>query len=239
MRMMRKSLALLAMVAAVGACSDDDNGDNGNGPSGTSFVRVVHASADAPNVDILLEDSSIATNVAFGSSTDYVAVPSGNRNLKIRATGGVDNILNDDFTLRADSSYTILVGNDAGDIETLKLVDDRDAPGAANIKLRLVHGAPSAGDVDVYVTAPGADITSIEPTLSSAAFGEASGYLELPAGDYQIRVTPVDSKTVVLDGGTLSLAAGEIQTVVALEADGGGEPFQAVPLGDEVEPAIP
>jgi hypothetical protein len=57
--MIRMSLALLGIAAAVGACSDDD----GSGPNGNSNVRVVHVSPDDPNVDILLEDSVVATDV--------------------------------------------------------------------------------------------------------------------------------------------------------------------------------
>lgn len=233
MRMTRMSFALLALVATVGACGDDDDGDDGNGPNGTAQARVVHASADAPNIDVLLEDSLVITDLAFGSASDYGELVSGSRNIKARATGGVDNIINRDITLRADSSHTVLLANDADDIETIVLVDNRTPPTAGNIKLRVVHAAPAAGDVDVYVTAPEADISAIEPTLSDVEFRDDSGYLEVPAGEYQVRVTIAGEKTVILDGGSLTLASGDIRTAVALEADGGGEPFQAIVLDDE------
>jgi hypothetical protein len=239
MRMTRMSFALLALVAAAGACSDDDEDNDNNGPNGTASVRVVHASADAPNIDILLEDSLVTEDLAFAEASDYADLVSGSRNIKVRATGGTDNILNRDVTLRADSSHTVLLANDADDIETIVLTDDRETPGPGNIKLRIVHAAPAAGDVDVYITAPDADISGIEPTLNDLEFRDDSGYLEVPAGSYQVRVTIANEKTVILDGGTVTLESGDIRTAVALEADGGGEPFQAILLSDEMATLSP
>ncbi len=74
-------------------------------------------------------------------------------------------------------------------IEPILLVDDNTPPTSGNVKVRIVHGAPSAPAVDVYVTAPGADLDTSTPTLTNVSFGVASGYLSVPAGSYQIRVT--------------------------------------------------
>jgi hypothetical protein len=224
------SIALLALVAAVGACSDDN--DDGNGPNGTSYVRVVHASADAPNVDVQVEDSTVLTNVPFAAASDYLEVPSGSRNIKVRGTGTTTNVINADVTLRDDSSYTVLAAGALASIAPIVLQDDRSAPAAGNVKVRLVHGAPAAGNVDIYVTAPGADISGIAATLSDIPFGAASDYLEVPAGDYRVRITPTGTKTVAIDSGTLTLASGQIRTGIALEAAGGGTPLQAIILDD-------
>lgn len=231
MRVTRMSIALLALVAAVGACSDDNDG---NGPNGTSYVRVVHASADAPNVDVQLEDSTVLTNVPFAAASDYLEAPSGRRNIKVRPTGTTTNVINADVTLRADSSYTVLAAGAVADIAPIVLQDDRSAPGAGNVKVRLVHGAPAAGNVDIYVTAPGTDIAGVGATLTNIPFGAASDYLEVPAGDYRVRITPTGTKTVAIDTGTLTLTAGMIRTGIALEADGGGAPLQAILLNDNV-----
>ena len=60
------------------------------------------------------------------------------------------------------------------------LEDDRTAPPAGNVKVRAVHGAPSAPAVDVYVTAPGADLQTATPALTNVPFGAASDYLAGP-----------------------------------------------------------
>ena len=54
------------------------------------------------------------------------------------------------------------------------LVDDLTDPAGGNIKVRLVHGAPNVGQVDIYVTAPGADINTATPALTAVPFKAAS-----------------------------------------------------------------
>jgi hypothetical protein len=118
----------------------------------------------------------------------------------------------------------------AADIEPLVLEDDNSAPAAGNVRVRAVHGAPSAPAVDIYITAPGADLSTETPTLSNVQFRGASDYIEAPAGDYQVRVTPAGTKTVVIDSGTLGLASGQVRTAVAVDAAGGGGPFDLLLL---------
>ena len=76
--------------------------------------------------------------------------------------------------------------------------------------------------------------TSISPLLALSRSGRhaASDYLEIPGGDYQLRVTPAGSKTAVIDSGTLSLAAGQVRTVIAVDSPGGGAPFDLLLLAD-------
>lgn len=229
MRMSRFSFALLALVAAASACSDDDDS---NGPSGTSYVRVVHASPDAPNVDVLVEDSLVLENVSYGTASDYLDVASGNRNVKVRATGTALNAINADVNLRRDSSYTVLAAGALADIAPIVLQDDLTLPGTGNVKLRLVHAAPTAGNVDIYVTAPDADLATTTATVANVPFGAGTAYLEVAAGQYRIRVTPTGTKTVAIDTGSLTLTSGTISTGVAVEAEGGGAPYGALLLSD-------
>ena len=62
--------------------------------------------------------------------------------------------------------------------------------------------------VDVYVTAPGANLAS-SAKLGSFSYKETLGPVEIPAGNYQIRVTASGSTTALYDSGTLSLKAGD------------------------------
>ena len=55
----------------------------------------------------------------------------------------------------------------------------------------------------------------------------------MPAGNYQVRITPTGTKTVAIDTGALTLAAGQIRTGIAVEAPGGGAPLTALLLADK------
>ena len=220
------ALALLATAVTVAACGDDDD------PDTTSRLRAVHLSPDAPNVDISVNGEQVATDVAYLEDTGYLTVPSGTTDIEVEAVGSNVAAIAASPDLDADTDYTVLAGNLLADIEPILLTDDNTAPTAGNVKVRVVHGAPSAPAVDVYVTAPGADIATATPTLSNVSFGVASGYLSVPAGSYQIRVTPAGTKDVVIDSGSVPLAAGIVRTVIATDAAGGGAPFGAIILDD-------
>ncbi len=112
------------------------------------------------------------------------------------------------------------------------LVDDNSAPAAGNVRVRAIHGAPSAPAVDIYVTAPGTDLETETPVLVNVEFGQVADYLEAPAGTYQVRVTPTGSKTAVIDSGPLTLASGQVRTAIAVDAAGGGGPFDLLLLED-------
>jgi hypothetical protein len=95
-----------------------------------------------------------------------------------------------------------------------------------------VHEAPHAGPVDVYVTEPGADLTLTPPVASNVAFGQVLPSVTTNAGTYQVRVTPTGTKDVVIDSGALTLESGQVRTVIAVEATGGGPPFDFLVLND-------
>jgi hypothetical protein len=220
---------LLAATAMTAACSDDD--DN-TGPEGESRVRVVHASPDAPDVDVLVDDAEVLGDVPYLAASDYLEVPPGQRNLKVNAAGTATTVIDADVTLTDGTDYTVIAAGPVSGIAPIVLQDDNSAPAAGNVKVRAIHGAPSAPAVDIYITAPGADIQAETPALTGVEFGDVADYIEAPAGDYQVRVTPTGTKTVVIDSGTLTLAGGQVRTAIAVDAAGGGAPFDLLLLPD-------
>ena len=220
---------LLAAGALTAACSDED--DN-TGPEGAARVRVVHASPDAPEVDVLLDDSEVLGDVPYLTASDYLDVPAGNLNLKVNAAGTATTVVDADLSLVDGTDYTVIASGLAEAIEPIVLQDDNSAPASGNARVRAIHGAPGAPTVDIYVTAPGADLETTIPLLANVEFGDVADYIEAPAGDYQVRVTPTGTKTVVIDSGTLTLSSGQVRTAIAVDAAGGGAPFDLLVLED-------
>jgi hypothetical protein len=220
---------LLAATALTAACDDDD--DN-TGPEGEARIRVVHASPDAPEVDVLLDDTEVLSDVPYLVASGYLETSAGDHNLKVNAAGTTTTVIDADATLADGTDYTVIASGLVAEIEPIILVDDNSAPAAGNVRVRAIHGAPSAPAVDVYVTAPDADLDAATPVLTNVAFGDVAPYLEVPAGDYQVRVTPAGTKIVVIDSGALTLASGQVRTAIAVDAPGGGAPFDLLVLAD-------
>ncbi len=204
----------------------------GCGDNGHAQVRVVHASPDAPNVDVLVDGKTVLTNVAYEAASNYLTISAGSRKIEVRATGTSQDVINATVNLSRNKYYTVLAVDKLASISPLLLTDDNTPPASGQITLRLVHASPTAGPVDIYVEAPGTDITGISPALTNVPFKAASDYLAVAAGSYEVYVTPTGSKTVALDSGSVALSAGQIRTAVALDAAGGGTPLTAVVLKD-------
>jgi hypothetical protein len=122
-------------------------------------------------------------------------------------------------SLLADESYTLaLIGrlNDSS-VAQMLIPNSIEPVGAGNFRVQAVNLAPGTPSYDVYMTTPGADLTASAP-LGGVAFREFLEPVEIPAGDYQIRVTDSGDPTmVVLDAGTLPFAEGFDLVLVLVE----------------------
>ncbi|MCH9693016.1 MAG: DUF4397 domain-containing protein [Gammaproteobacteria bacterium] len=198
-------------------------------------LRVFHTSPDAPTVDVVVNDNFAAPLVpglGFPDFAGYVQVPAADYNVKVTAAGNAGAIVIDaDLSLEATQAYDVLAIDNLASITALVLNDD-PRPVAAYSKVRIVHSSPTAQDVDIYVTAPGTDINTVNATLSDISFAASTGYLDLSGGDYDVTVTPAGTKTAAIGPATLTFADGSVQTVVARDAAGGGAPLNVIITSD-------
>lgn len=198
-------------------------------------LRVVHAVADAPAVDVVVNDgfaAPLVEGLAFPDVTAYVGVDPGAYNVKVTPADNAGAILIDaDLDLAAGSESTVLAVGSLATIQPLVLTDDNRSV-ATEAKVRLVHGAPVAGNVDIYVTAPGASLDAATPAITDFAFAETTGYLGLAPGSYDVTITASGSKTPAIGPLTVDLTAGGVYTAIAREAAGGGTPLDVILTDD-------
>jgi len=195
-------------------------------------LRVVHNSPGAPAVDIVVdlndtmvdEDLEIVTGLAYGQSAGYLspAVAATSYNVGVRVSpDGVDDVLNFNADLMAGMGYTVIANDTVANIMEWILVDDYRAV-ATEAKARLVHGAPSAGLVDIYVFNSADNLLPADAAganFESVAFGVETGFLSLPPGDYDIYITGENSTTPVISVTDLPLQAGGVYTAIARDPD--------------------
>jgi hypothetical protein len=226
--MKKIALLLISLAAVTGLLS----GCGGGGVAKTSQFRVVHASPDAPSVDVLASGETLLRNVPYAAISGYQTVAAGTTRVQVNGTGTTASAINAQVYLDPAQKRTIVAVGRLASIEPLVLVDDASAPSAGQIKLRLVHASPAAGNVDLYITAPATDITTVTPNFSNVAFKANTGYVQVPAGSYRVRITPAGSKTVAIDTGTVVLNSGDIRTGIAVGDPGVSRPLTALLLSD-------
>jgi hypothetical protein len=201
------AMAMLGLLAGPAAAADN------------AWVRVVHASPDAPNVDVWLDSSKVLTDVPFTAVSDYLEVASGDHNVQVVATGTTSPaVIDADVTLEAGKAYTIAAAGPLASIAPVVLTDDL-ATVEGKSKLRVFHASPSApASVDVAVTDG--------PTLiEGLAYPEATAYLTVDPGMYDLEIRAAGDSAAAL---TLSatLEGGKNYTAIAM--DGGDAGVQVI-----------
>jgi len=190
-------------------------------------VRVVHASPDAPAVDVLVNDGIAFENAPFKGITDYASLESDTYNVKVVPTGATEPVVIEaDLTLAEATDYTVVALNTLDNIEPLVLVDNNSQPAAGKAHVRFVHASPDAPAVDIAVADGG-------PVLfSNIAFKEVGDYLPVDAGTYDLEVRVAGTETVALEVPGLSLTEGTVYTVFAMGLAGGEPALTAIPSSD-------
>lgn len=202
----------------------------------TGRVRVLHASPDAPAVDVLVDGTKVIEGLPYKEYTEYLAVPAGSREIRVNVSGTTTTVLTATPMVAAGTDYTAIATGFAGGrqpaLNILWLTDNNTLPEGNQIKVRVVHAAASAPEVDVYVTTPFEPISNREPGLRGVPFRGVSPYITAPPQMYHARVTPTGTKTVAISSGRLPTWGLIIRTIVALDATGGGAPFEFLVLPD-------
>jgi hypothetical protein len=87
------TLGLTAAVEAATPLNAITSADDPAGNMGGARVRVVHASPDAPAVDILVNDGAAFENLSFEGISDFVEVPAGTYNVKVVPAGATTPVV--------------------------------------------------------------------------------------------------------------------------------------------------
>ncbi|AGN01394.1 hypothetical protein L593_07235 [Salinarchaeum sp. Harcht-Bsk1] len=168
----------------------DDEAAAAADPQQTTYLRVVHASPDAPAVDVLIENDTVLSNVSFGDVSDYLPGPAGTYNVTIAAAEDPDTVVFDDeVTLEARTVTTIAASGEISENGTAPFApvafnDNAWTPEDDMSALRVVHLSPDAPAVDI--TAGNGSVVIAD----DVEFGNASDYVTVPAGDYTAEIRP-------------------------------------------------
>jgi hypothetical protein len=188
--------------------------DNGDGKLFTdlspaaSLLKVVHASPDAPAVDLYLDGVLTGSNLTFPNNTGYLSIPAGTRALKVTVAGTMTTAISADLIFDAGKNYSVFAVNQVANIEALALQDDLTAPMAGKAHVRFVHLSSDAPAVDITTK----DGTVVFPNIS---FKKFTNFLPLNSGSYDLQVRLAGTSTVVLDLNGVRLDSGKIYTVFA------------------------
>ena len=189
-------------------------------------------------VDVAVNGIVALEGVTYKQFTDYLDFAAGDYTIDVYLAGlaeSSDPIITGSFSLEDGVSYTLFATGNAvtQNPVLLALVDTVDMPDADNLNLRVVHAAPFAADLDateVSIRTAGGDVVN---GLVGVPYGVDSGFFQVPAGSYDLKVASNDGSVNYIDPLPADLPAGADVTVFAV-GDGINQPLGiiAFPVGE-------
>jgi hypothetical protein len=250
-----KSIGLVAALAFVAvACSTKEAPGplDPTGPTGrVRFVNLINDPARIP-VNAILESLPFGVNLGYGATTPatlpspsnatYSAILTGARNLVLKKTADTTVIVGTlTLDITANTDYTVYATGGVGGapVTFFSVINTNPVPTASQVEVRIVNYSPASGPIDVFITAPNADLSAATPTVSSpGAPDPGTNYIVFAPGTYQVRAVPAGtapalrSTSVVLTINNVVFAGGTGRTIVIADRAAGGAPITGFVLTD-------
>jgi len=216
-------LAATAIVVA-GACQKDSSpiktssaGETNVSPPsdstaarGHSLVRLVNAVTSGGNVTVQFSDQPLFRDVKPGSVTDYREITNNLAAFSVRADGIADGfmIAEKERLLLNGNRYTVFLIADNVSQSTLRVVRDDVIPDSGKARLRVMHAAPGAPELDVSV------VGATEKLFAGVNFKSEAGYKDLTPGTVTLELRAKNRTKALLRLPAMALARGTATTVV-------------------------
>lgn len=183
-----------------------ERNDTCAGGNPSAFVRVVHLAPLAGDVDVYVDGTRVADDLAFDAVAagdgGWFELTPGTHTVEIVAAADQDNrrpILSESYNFAANTGTNVIALPRAGavPVQLLASQDQRlvTPPTATQASIGLLHAVPGATDVDVFAVAANGDVSVANGRVqlgNDVAFGGRSNYLATTARVNDIYVFPAN-----------------------------------------------
>lgn len=216
-------LVLLLPILMVAGCGERettdvtvDTGDGATDQAEMAQLRVIHSSPDAPAVDVYVDGNEAISGLEPGKASDYQEVASGEHTVTVYPAGQQENpVLEQQVDLNAGENYTVVAAGTAANLQPVIAGSKVTEPAEGQAMVQFIHAAADAPAVDVRVPQENMVL------FNDVEFKETTDYETVPAGTYNLAVTPAGQQDkTLLRVQDVKLTAGKTYTVVAQGAAG-------------------
>lgn len=170
-------------------------------------VRILHAVPNAPNVDIYLNGSLIASNLAFGKISEYMQISPGEYEFRLYPTGTYDKpLLSQNIQLISNSNYTVSIVTLANNLFLFRLKDDNVPSSKSQSLLRFINLSSNAPLLSLA-------LPNGVTLFNEAEYLETTGYYQLSPGIYNFEILLGSSQITTKYINNITLDGGKFYTI--------------------------
>ncbi len=198
--------AILGASISLSSCLD--NLDSPDLPP-AAYVSIYQGSSSAPAMDVFANQNRVNQNpINYAEVLPYSAFYPGSRGFRFSAYNSATSLLEKNFTLKADSVYSVFLADKQSGIDAIFVKDVWNEPTAEKAQLRFVHLSPDSDAVYLEISG------STTPLIPAAAFKQVTNFKEIPKGNFTIRVKSSQTNEVLIQTGTLELKGNRVYTLI-------------------------
>ncbi len=212
MKLIRTMMALVGAASILSACGGGTNDVGKELGLQNPLIHFVHAIPSGPTVDFLVNGAALQSGITYKTVTNFANINTGQTSVAYANTGTTTPLASGAFSdVAKGHEYTVIAvpGLPTPDIG---LIDDPFAKGllSNSARVRGFNASVNAQNLDLYLVAPGTDITTVSPSMAGLSFknavpptGQDSIYVN--GGNYVLIATTAGSKTKIFQSATFNL----------------------------------
>lgn len=190
-------------------------------PPHPANVRVMNLMPGTPGIDVKVAGNPAFSGVQFETATGYQSFDNVTTTFTVSLTGSTTALSTFTYPLAGEQPYTLILYGSPSNASATLLAEVANPPTNGNIQVSVFNAAINNAGVDIYVTAPGADLSTLNPSYYSVGYNGASLNLAFAPGTYEIRITEQGTKTVIYDSGGSELTPNIALAMVAYSRGSG------------------
>jgi hypothetical protein len=158
----------------------------------TSYIRLLHASPNAPAVDIYANDTLLTDFLSFGEFTPYIPVSPDKYKVEVYpAKNGDEPVLTAELDVDEKKIYTVAVIGMAPDLEVFVIPDEKEELEFERTGFRAIHLSPDAPSVDIQQ--PDGQVL-----FENVSYKDITDYEQLVPMTYTLQIVPTGTDYIGL-----------------------------------------
>lgn len=190
-----------------------------------SYIRVFHASPNAPAVDVYIDDKLAIRNLPYRGFSVYLRTVPGNHTVRVFPTGQTQTpAIDTSVNIPSRAIITVAAIGSLPNLSLLPIVEPSFVKKPSEAYVRFSQLSPNSPNLDLVLPGTG-------KIFSNVAYTKTTDYLPINAGVHTFNITEAENNERVLHVPNIRLLPNKIYTIYAIGLLGKHPPLQVlIPL---------
>ena len=192
-------------------------------PNLISYIRLFHASPNAPGVDVYLDGNLVAKDLKYQQFTSYLPITAGEYDIEVYPSGNTSTPVLEakNFGITPNSIQTVAVIGQLNNLEFFPIPEPHLAVNPSMVFLRFSGLSPDSPPMDVAL--PNGQLL-----FRNLNYKDITGYILIPPGNYTILLKAAGTENIILTAPNFIIKPNRLYTTYTTGLNSGNPEMQIV-----------